>query len=98
MQEEEEPSEEVQLASVQVGSEPLLRRNVEGMKLETAHCLKLGQTTNHLIFIAHASSESSGSRAIISFTPQGYIIHVFIVRIVFSHFVCASVFQRHVPF
>ena len=52
---------------------PLLMMNVEGVKLEAAQCLKLGQTLqdcnfissskifyNHLIFTACASSESSG--------------------------------------
>ena len=51
LQQEIPEAEAVQLALVQVASEkqeaqhgPLLRRNVEGVKLETAHCLKLGQT------------------------------------------------------
>ena len=50
-QQEIQEEEEVQLASVQVASEkqatqhgPLPRKNVEGVKPETAHCLKLGQT------------------------------------------------------
>ena len=49
--------EEVQLASVKVASEkqaeqhgPLLRRNVEGARLGTAQCLKLGQTLRECNF------------------------------------------------
>ena len=70
-----------------------LRRNVEGVKLEFAHCLTLEAVhcfslrmqcetvisrvfealfQTHLIFMACASSESSGSRANISITPPGY--------------------------
>ena len=51
LQQEIPEEEAVKLASVQVASEkqaaqhgPLLRRNVEGVKLEAAYCLKLGQT------------------------------------------------------
>ena len=56
--------------------------------------------SKHLIFTARAYSESSGSRAVISFTPPGLAagIHVLLVRIDISRDVFASVLQRHVAF
>ena len=96
LQQEMPEEEAVPLALVQVASEkqaaqhgPLLWMNIGGVKLETAHCLKLAQVgrtlrdcnfrscsrifSSHLVLTARASSESSGSIAVVSFTPPRYI-------------------------
>ena len=53
---------------------------------------------NHLVFTACASSESSGSRVVnASHFLYTTGIHVVVVRIYFSHNVCALVLQHHVP-